>query len=253
MSGFPRNSLFVSEKTDGSLGPRWRHTNDVMVSCPTRRLQTTSTLFCVVFYSHASLVYDAKACMLNTNALGFSQSFVFHPFEDSTRILCDSRAVYVWLMWISSMKDTFFIEWHRKTHSKDTHFLYILTIVVVFCLACPVFRDIHCLFVRLSEKTDGSLGQRWRHTDDVMLSCPNTSDLKQQTSTANLHGRHFFWNDTGHDCDVADSPRIWYMDLVSRSCFIHSKTDCYSCVLHSYFIPTRLWYTVKNNSFVLGI
>ena len=39
----------------------------------------------------------------------------------------------------------------RRVISKDTLFiifLYILTVVVVFCLACPVFREIHCLFPR---------------------------------------------------------------------------------------------------------
>ena len=107
------------------------------------------------------------------------------------------------------------------------YFLYILTIVVVFCLACPVFREIHCLFPR-------KLMAHWVHGDDtpMMSWCraqilTNYGKLLRKTYTdATSSGLT-----RGHECDVAGAFHL------------RSKTLPRYFVLHSYFIPTRLWYT----------
>ena len=81
---------------------------------------------------------------------------------------------------------TFFF-FFRRVISKDTliimyYFLYILTIVVVFCLACPVFREIHCLFPR-------KLMAHWVHGDDTPMMSWCRAQILTDTSTANFYGK----------------------------------------------------------------
>ena len=102
------------------------------------RLQTTSTLFCVrILFPR---VFGIR---------GKNNSFV--RFGDlKTVVITVGRPSCCLCMIVNECKDNFFF-FFRRVISKDTLFiifLYILTIVVVFCLACPVFREIHCLFPR---------------------------------------------------------------------------------------------------------
>ena len=128
---------------------------------------STSTLFCVrILFPR---VFSIR---------GKNNSFV--RFGDLKTVVITVGRPSCCLCMIVNECRTFF----RRVISKDTlfimyYFLYILTIVVVFCLACPVFREIHCLFPR-------KLMAHWVYGDDTpMMSWCRAQIL----TTANFYGK----------------------------------------------------------------
>ena len=105
----------------------------------------------------------------------------------------------------------------RRMTQKHTlyHVLHIQLFVYInncccLCLACLDFRESLCLFVWLSEKTDGSIGQRWRNAvGRRQRGLSNVRDTYQRQQTY-LNCRKY----CGNDCHYKHRLRIQRYGLI---------------------------------------
>ena len=135
---------------------------------------------------------------------------------------------------------------------------YLLLFVYInhcccLCLACPVFREIHCLFPRKLMahwvRGDDTPMMSWCHAQTRLTDTWYDKLLRQTYTDATSSGMT-----RGHECDVAGRPnngrvRTLFVDYIRLSPTKQNASLYF--VLHSYFIPTRLQSKTLLLNFVL--